>query len=225
MSDAKHILVVDDEIDLREILQCNLENAGYIVDTAASAEEALTKLSSHHDLILLDVMMGGMSGYKMAEHLRKVQGNDIPIIFLTARDTENDILTGFSIGADDYISKPFSLQQVLARVAAVLRRVNTSSTPSTAEPTADIQVDTLRKVALVKGVEVRLSPKELGILQLLMKNRGRVFSREEILAEVWRGESCVGDRTVDVHIAHLRRKLGDKGTRVNNRQGYGYCFE
>lgn len=225
MSEAKHILVVDDEIDLREILQCNLENAGYIVDTAASAEEALAILSSKHDLILLDVMMGGMSGYKMAEHLRKVQGNDIPIIFLTARDTENDILTGFSIGADDYISKPFSLQQVLARVAAVLRRVNTSGTPSTAEHAADIQVDSLRKVALVKGIEVRLSPKELGILQLLMKNPGRVFSREEILAEVWRGESCVGDRTVDVHIAHLRRKLGDAGVRVNNRQGYGYCFE
>lgn len=225
MSEAKHILVVDDEIDLREILQCNLENAGYIVDTAASAEEALTILSSKHDLILLDVMMGGMSGYKMAEHLRKVQGNDIPIIFLTARDTENDILTGFSIGADDYISKPFSLQQVLARVAAVLRRVKTSSTPSTAEPAAGIQIDTLRKVALIKGVEIRLSPKELGILQLLMKTPGRVFSREEILAEVWRGESCVGDRTVDVHIAHLRRKLGDEGVRVNNRQGYGYCFE
>lgn len=225
MSEAKHILVVDDEIDLREILQCNLENAGYIVDTAASAEEALAILSSKHDLILLDVMMGGMSGYKMAEHLRKVQGNNIPIIFLTARDTENDILTGFSIGADDYISKPFSLQQVLARVAAVLRRVNTSGTPSTAEHAADIQVDSLRKVALVKGIEIRLSPKELGILQLLMKSPGRVFSREEILAEVWRGESCVGDRTVDVHIAHLRRKLGDEGVRVNNRQGYGYCFE
>lgn len=225
MSEAKHILVVDDEIDLREILQCNLENAGYIVDTAASAEEALSILSSKHDLILLDVMMGGMSGYKMAEHLRKVQGNDIPIIFLTARDTENDILTGFSIGADDYISKPFSLQQVLARVAAVLRRVNTSGTPSTAEHAADIQVDSLRKVALVKGIEIRLSPKELGILQLLMKSPGRVFSREEILAEVWRGESCVGDRTVDVHIAHLRRKLGDGGVHVNNRQGYGYCFE
>ncbi|MBQ5825973.1 MAG: response regulator transcription factor, partial [Bacteroidaceae bacterium] len=157
MSEAKHILVVDDEIDLREILQCNLENAGYIVDTAASAEEALAILSSKHDLILLDVMMGGMSGYKMAEHLRKVQGNDIPIIFLTARDTENDILTGFSIGADDYISKPFSLQQVLARVAAVLRRVNTSGTPSIAEHAADIQVDSLRKVALVKGIEIRLS--------------------------------------------------------------------
>jgi DNA-binding response OmpR family regulator len=225
MNQSKHILVVDDEIDLREILQFNLENAGYIVETAASAEEALNIIAPQHDLILLDVMMGGMSGYKMAEHLRKVKNDKTPIIFLTAKDAENDILTGFSVGADDYISKPFSVQEVLARVGALLRRAEITKEKANALPEETIQLDTLRKVALVNGQEIRLSPKELGILQLLKQNQGRVFSREEILNEVWKGESCVGGRTVDVHIAHLRRKLGEEGAHINNRQGYGYCFE
>ncbi len=225
MNNTKHILVVDDEIDLREILQCNLENAGYIVDTAVSAEEALTLLSPQHDLILLDVMMGGMSGYKMAERLRKVEKNHIPIIFLTAKDTENDILTGFSVGGDDYISKPFSLQEVLARVSAVLRRAEMVKAAPAVLSEDSIQLDTLRKIVVVNQQVIRLSPKELGILQLLLTHKGRVFSRDEILAEVWRGESYVGGRTIDVHIANLRKKLGKEGERINNRQGYGYCLE
>ena len=186
MNNTKHILVVDDEIDLREILQCNLENAGYIVDTAVSAEEALTLLSPQHDLILLDVMMGGMSGYKMAERLRKVKKNHIPIIFLTAKDTENDILTGFSVGGDDYISKPFSLQEVLARVSAVLRRAEMVKAAPAVLSEDSIQLDTLRKIVVVNQQVIRLSPKELGILQLLLTHKGRVFSRDEILAEVCR---------------------------------------
>ena len=228
----QRILVVDDEPDLREILQCNLENAGYSVDTAASAEEALELLSPDHSLILLDVMMGGMSGFRMADHLRKDLKNEVPIIFLTARDTENDLLTGFSAGADDYIAKPFSLHEVLARVKAVLRRHERVSTSEKQDEKAaqtilsgGIMADLLRKVVLVNGEEVRLSPKELGILCLLLRHPGRVFSREEILAQVWRGESYVLDRTVDVHIARIRRKLGTEGTRLTNRQGYGYCLE
>ena len=225
------ILVVDDEPDLREILQFNLEQAGYQVDTAESAEAALQVLTPQHALLLLDVMMGGMSGFQLAELLRR-QHNDIPIIILTAKDTESDLLKGFQTGADDYIAKPFSLHEVLARVKAVLHRHERKATPNetTMEPVQTIHsggilADLLRKVVLVNGEEVRLSPKELGILCLLLRHPGRVFSREEILAQVWRGESYVLDRTVDVHIARIRRKLGNEGTRLTNRQGYGYCLE
>lgn len=218
------ILIVDDEPDLREILQCNLENAGYEVDTAESAEEALHLLSPEHNLILLDVMLGGMSGFRMAERLRKELKNQTPIIFLTAKDTENDMLTGFSAGGDDYISKPFSLHEVLARIKAILRR--TQATPAQTEvKVGEVVVDHVKKVVRINGEDVRLSPKEFGILSMLVKQPGRVFSREEILAEVWHGDSYVLDRTVDVHIARVRRKLGDYGSHLTNRQGYGYCYE
>ncbi len=218
------ILIVDDEPDLREILQCNLENAGYEVNTAESAEEALHLLSPEHNLILLDVMLGGMSGFRMAERLRKELKNQTPIIFLTAKDTENDMLTGFSAGGDDYISKPFSLHEVLARIKAILRR--TQATPAQTEvKVGEVVVDHVKKVVRIHGEDVRLSPKEFGILSMLVKQPGRVFSREEILAEVWHGDSYVLDRTVDVHIARVRRKLGDYGSHLTNRQGYGYCYE
>lgn len=218
------ILIVDDEPDLREILQCNLENAGYEVDTAESAEEALHLLSPEHNLILLDVMLGGMSGFRMAERLRKELKNQTPIIFLTAKDTENDMLTGFSAGGDDDISKPFSLHEVLARIKAILRR--TQATPAQTEvKVGEVVVDHVKKVVRIHGEDVRLSPKEFGILSMLVKQPGRVFSREEILAEVWHGDSYVLDRTVDVHIARVRRKLGDYGSHLTNRQGYGYCYE
>lgn len=220
---SKRILVVDDEPDLRDILQCNLEAAGYEVDTAASAEEALTLMSVNPDLLLLDVMMGGMSGFALAKLLREEQGIKIPIIFLTAKDTEDDLLQGFSVGADDYISKPFSLQEVLARVRAVLRRSakEENSEKSEAE---ELQLISARKVVCIGGAEIPLSKKEFGILQMLAQNPGRIFSREEILTEVWQNESYVLDRTVDVHIAHVRKKLGEMGNRIVNRQGHGYCF-
>lgn len=225
MDDKNCILVVDDEADLREILQCNLENAGYVVETAASAEEALKIFSPRHELILLDVMMAGMSGYDLVKLLREQLQSRVPVIFLTAKDTEADVLTGFSLGCDDYISKPFSLHEVLARVAAVLRRAKVNSGEIQIAPLGVVNVDNLRKVVTVDQREVRLSPKEYGILQLLMENQGRIFSREEILCEVWKGDSFVGGRTVDVHIANLRRKLGEGAVHINNRQGYGYCYE
>ena len=221
----KRILVVDDEPDLREILQCNLESAGYLVDTAASAEEAFAMLRPDHALILLDVMLGGMSGFRMAEKLRKELKNHIPIIFLTAKNEENDLLTGFSAGGDDYISKPFSLHEVLARIKAVLRRTAAPAAPKSELTVGDLTIDYTRKLVRVGGEDIRLSPKEFGILCLLASSPGRVFSREEILAEVWHGESYVLDRTVDVHIARVRRKLGGSSHRISNRQGYGYCFE
>lgn len=220
---SKRILVVDDEPDLRDILQCNLEAAGYEVDTAASAEEALPLMSGNPDLLLLDVMMGGMSGFAFAKLLREEQGVKVPIIFLTAKDTEDDLLQGFSVGADDYISKPFSLQEVLARVKAVLRR-SAKEEYSAKSDSEELQLISARKVVCVGGAEIPLSKKEFGILQMLAQNPGRIFSREEILTEVWQNESYVLDRTVDVHIAHVRKKLGEMGNRIVNRQGHGYCF-
>lgn len=218
------ILVVDDEPDLREILQCNLEAAGYDVDTASSAEEALQMMDRTPSLLLLDVMMGGMSGFALAKVLREERGLKVPIIFLTAKDTEDDLLHGFSVGADDYISKPFSLQEVMARVKAVLRRAEV--TESAERPTSAelLQLDAERKVVRIGSAEIPLSKKEFGILNILTANPGKVFSREQILEEVWQGESYVLDRTVDVHIAHVRKKLGDMGNRIVNRQGHGYCF-
>lgn len=221
---SQKILVVDDEPDLREILQCNLESAGYEVDTAESAEEALHILSPEHNLILLDVMLGGMSGYRMANKLRNELKLKTPIIFLTAKDTENDLLTGFSAGADDYISKPFSLHEVLARIKAVLRRTKEENKCSELK-VGELTIDFAKKLVFCQGNDVKLSPKEFGIFSMLAKEPGRVFSRAEILAVVWHGETYVLDRTVDVHIARIRRKLGDESIHINNRQGYGYCFE
>ena len=221
---AKRILVVDDELDLRDILQCNLEVAGYEVSTAASAEEALTMMDARPDLLLLDVMMGGMSGFALAEKLRKEYASEVPIIFLTARDTEDDLLKGFDVGADDYISKPFSLQEVLARVKAILRRVNHAEEATNKANIELLKLDEERKMVRVGNSEIPLSKKEFGILNILVSNPGKVYSREQILDEVWQGESYVLDRTVDVHIAHVRKKLGEMGNRIVNRQGHGYCF-
>ena len=218
------ILIVDDEPDLREILQYNLEAAGYETDLAVSAEEALEKLTAEHSLLLLDVMMGGMSGFALAEHLRGELNNSTPIIFLTAKDREEDMLAGFSAGGDDYISKPFSLQEVLARVKAVLKRT-VKPAPAAKLCLGDLSILVQKKEVRIGGEEIRLSPKEYGILALLASEPGRSFSREDILAEVWRGESYVLDRTVDVHIARIRRKLEHSSLRLAIRQGYGYCLE
>ena len=185
------ILVVDDEEDLCEILKFNLEIEGYDVDTAFSAEDALKLDISSYNLLLLDVMMGEISGFKLANMLRKNEKTaKMPIIFLTAKDTENDLLTGFNLGADDYISKPFSIRQVVARVKAVLRR--TASKPLEQEPELlayeTLILDTKRIKASVNGEEVPLTKKEFEILKLLLENKGNVFSREEILSRIWKDE-------------------------------------
>ncbi len=223
------ILIVDDEPDLCEILQFNLDLAGYQTEIAASAEEALTLLQPDHDLILLDIMLGGMSGWDLARTLRKERNLNIPILFLTAKTTEADLLKSFSVGGDDFITKPFSLPEVLARIRACLRRTAAPQAPmpSTSQLiTLDgLQLDPDRGVAMINGARLNLSPKEWGILALLLSRPGCVFSREDILHQVWHGESCVLDRTVDVHIARLRRKLGPMGARLINRQGHGYCLE
>ena len=214
------ILVVDDEEDLCEILKFNLENEGYEVDTANSAEEALKMDISSYHLLLLDVMMGEISGFKMANILKKDKKTaHVPIIFITAKDTENDTVTGFNLGADDYISKPFSLREVIARVKAVLRRTPEQITYQT------LVIDITKKKVSIDGEEVALTKKEFEILFLLLQNKGRVFSREDILARVWSDEVYVLDRTIDVNITRLRKKIGIYGKRIVTRLGYGYCFE
>lgn len=219
------LLVVDDEPDIREILQVNLEAAGYEVITAPSAEEAIALLDNTVSLILLDVMLGGMSGYSMARKLRQELHNPVPVIFLTAKDTENDLLTGFSAGGDDYISKPFSIHEVLARVGAVLRRQKMPPAGSNAAISiGGIEIIPDRKLVRSNGADVMLTPKEYGILQMLMSHPGRVYSRGEILHSVWQDDALVLERTVDVHITRIRSKLGDAGAQIVNRQGYGYCF-
>lgn len=226
MSEQHRILVVDDEADLREILQFNLESEGYRVDTAESAEQALKILSPEHELILLDVMMGGMSGFKMAEKLRKDLHNETPIIFLTAKDTENDMLTGFNLGGDDYISKPFSIKEVAARVKAVIKRAGNA--PAPAPPVIQIgavRIELSTKSVTVNGQHLPLTKKEFEILVLMAQNPGRIFSREDILNRIWQNDGYVLERTVDVHITRLRKKLGEQGKIIVNRSGYGYCIE
>ena len=222
------ILVVDDEEDLCEILRFNLETEGYMVDTAFSAEEALQMDLTSYDLFLLDVMMGEISGFKMARLLRQdPQTVSAPIIFLTAKDTENDLLTGFNLGADDYISKPFSIRQVIARIKAVLRRTQTTQNEVSTDQLIyeTLVLDTRRIKATVDGEEIPLTKKEFEILRLLLEHRGNVFSREEILSRVWKDEVYVLDRTIDVNITRLRKKIGRYGKNIVTRLGFGYCFE
>lgn len=223
-----HLLVVDDEEDLCEILQFNLEAEGYNVDTAYSAEEALTLDLTQYDLLLLDVMMGKISGFKMASMLReKSETADLPIIFLTAKDTENDMLTGFNLGADDYIPKPFSIRQVLARVKAVLRR----SKESKGEKDKNIltyktlKLDIEQIKVYIDGNEIALTKKEFEILRLFLENINHVFTRDEFLTKIWKDEVYVLDRTIDVNIPRLRKKIGEYGKNIVTRLGFGYCFE
>lgn len=223
------ILIVDDEQDLCEILQFNLESEGYEVDTANSAEEALSKLNSQHILILLDVMMEDMSGFQMANKIRKELNNNVPIIFLTAKDTENDMLTGFNVGGDDYITKPFSLKAVMARVKAVLKRSTKSAVSN--ESVEDIfvykslEINFDTKKVMVNNVEAQLTRKEYMILVLLVQSPQRFFTREQILSQVWDDDTYVIERSVDVHIARLRKKLGTIGENIINRTGFGYSFD
>lgn len=221
------ILVVDDEEDLCEILEFNLESEGFYVETAFSAEDALEKDLTVFNLVLLDVMMGTMSGFKMASIVRKnPKTAKLPIIFLTAKDTENDTLTGFTLGADDYISKPFSIKEVVARVKAVLRRVNEEETENGQIVSYEgLELFVQEKKVKLEGEQLKLTKKEFEILKLFLENQGRVFSRDEILNSVWNNEAYVLDRTIDVNITRLRKKIGEYGKNIVTRLGYGYCFE
>jgi len=215
------ILIVEDDRDICEILEFNLLNEGFEVECAYSAEEGLEKLTPNHSLILLDVMMGGMSGYKMAETIRN-ENTTTPIIFLTAKDTENDMLTGFSVGGDDYISKPFSIKEVIARVKAVGKRLgNAVENPESNETVfADLRISHNLKELTLAEEKIALTKTEFEILALLAENPDRVFSREKIIENIWEEDTYITERTVDVHITRLRKKMGDYGQVITNRSGY-----
>ncbi len=221
MTNKRKILAVDDEEPILEILSFYLEGDGYSVDTCLSSEEAMRKNLHTYDLFILDVMMGQVSGFRLAEKIRKEMALATPIIFLTARDTENDRITGFNLGADDYLAKPFSVRELMARVKAVLRR--SAPTRMTMETVAgSFTVDTENNLILSDGKPIELTRKEYEILSLLIRNEGRIFPRHEILARVWGDDVIVTDRTVDVTIARIRKKLGDRGNMIRNKSGYGY---
>jgi len=221
------ILVVEDEEDLNEILQFNLESEGYLVDTAFSAEEALKKDLTRYDLMILDVMMGKISGFSLAQRIRKDMRLEVPIIFLTARDSENDLLTGFNIGADDYITKPFSVRALQARIKAVLKRIKAipSEEVSTSLNVGEIVIDFESKRLIIGDKKIELTRKEYEIISLLAKSPGRIFSREEILRRIWESDVIVIDRTVDVNMTRLRRKMEEYGSYIRNKPGFGYYFE
>lgn len=228
MTNNKRILVVDDEQDLCEILKFNLETEGYEVETADSAETALTLDLTSFDLMLLDVMMGEMSGFALAKHLKaQEETKDLPIIFLTARDTENDTVTGFNLGADDYISKPFSIREVMVRVRAVLRRTAKESDerqPSTLKYQG-LELNLDNKTVSIDGEQIPFTKTEFEILHTLLEESGRVFSRQELINRIWPSDVLVLDRTVDVNITRLRKKIGRFSKCIVTRLGFGYFFD
>lgn len=223
----KRILIVDDEPDLCDILCYNLRTANYEADSVMSAEEALQRDIASYDLLLLDVMMGGISGFDLAAKLKRQPPTaHLPIIFLTARDTESDLLTGFDLGADDYIAKPFSVKEVIARVKAVLSRSHsTHDTPPETLSYQGLSMTLADKTVSIDGEPVTLTKTEFELLQLFLAHRGRVFSRQEVMNLVWPKDVIVTDRTVDVNVTRLRKKIGRYAAHIVSRQGYGYLFE
>lgn len=225
---ASKILIVDDEETLCEVLKLNLENEGYEVDTALSAEEALMLDLRDYSLILLDIMMGEISGIKMAKMLkRNVSTAHIPIIFCTAKDSEDDMIMGLDLGADDYITKPYTVRNVVTRVKTVLRR--TSGYKSVGNPNIiraeGIALNMDLKSCTIDGEEVKLTKREFVLLAYLIQNRGKVCSREQILNNVWSDEVVVLDRTIDVNITRIRQKIGVYGSYIITRTGFGYGFK
>ncbi|MDR1199892.1 MAG: response regulator transcription factor [Prevotellaceae bacterium] len=222
-----NILVVDDEESLCEILQFNLEVEGYNADVAYSAEQALQMDLEKYSLILLDIMMGPVNGLKMAQIVKNnARTANIPIIFCTAKESEDDAVTGLNIGADDYIVKPFSVREVIARIKSVLRRTEMHQTVEVKEICYEtLCIDVEKKCCTLDGEEIKLTKKELEILILFLKNTGKIFSREEILKRVWDDEVIVLDRTIDVNITRLRKKIEQYGKFIITRTGYGYGFK
>ena len=225
------VCIVDDEETLCEVLKLNLENEGYDVDIAFSAEQALTYDLKSYSLILLDIMMGEISGIKMAKMMKAdVTTADVPIIFCTARDSEDDMIMGLNIGADDYIMKPYTVRNVIARVKSVLRRTaGHKGNSATSEKPNMLQVEGLQldmefKRCIVDGEEVKLARKEFELLAYLISHRGKILSREQILSRVWSDEVVVLDRTIDVNITRLRSKIGAYGSYIVTRSGFGYGF-
>ena len=226
MNEKQKILIVDDEEDICEILQFNLQSEGYTTEIAYSAEEALNKNIDSFDLILLDVMMEKMSGFQLSEKIRKELLLKIPIIFLTAKTTENNLLTGFRVGGDDYIKKPFSINEVSARVKAVLKRYAGKTTNEISVYKFDgLNLNYDNKTVKIDKKKIALTKKEFEILALFVKKPEKIFSRDEIMQKVWNYDTFVTDRAVDVHITRIRKKTGKYGKYIKSKTGYGYSFE
>lgn len=220
------ILIVDDEEDICAILKYNLEKAGYYAKAVLSAEAALESGIEGFDLLLLDVMLTGISGFELAYKLKsKPETARIPIIFITAKDTEEDTVSGFELGADDYISKPFSVKEAVSRVAAVLRRTGRGVKTSNILTFGGLVLEPEKKTVYVDGEEVFLTKIEFEILNLLLAGRGVVFSREDMISKAWGDDVVVLDRTVDVNITRLRKKIKNYGDNIVTRHGFGYCFK
>lgn len=214
------ILIVDDEEGIREGLRDYLELEGYATDSAASAEEALTKNLADYGMLLLDVMMDGMDGFELARRLRSTPATAyIPIIFLTAKDTVDDMVAGLNLGADDYIAKPFAMSNVMARIEAVRRRVRHSA------PVRGVVCDRSSLTCRIDGRVAKLPRKEFEILALLLDNPGRIFTREELMKQVWPENVVVVDRSVDVHVTRIRSKIAPYGKHIVSRSGYGYGWQ
>ena len=230
----QRILIIDDEQDLCNIVAVNLELAGYDVDFSLSATDALKRDITVYQLIILDVMMPNMSGFEFARILKSDSlTSHIPIIFLTARSSEDDVLEGFDIGADDYIDKPFSVKELTARVKAVIGRNQQAAVSAEnrevndANPASsdiDIRIDTVSKTIKINGNDIIFTPTEFNLLSLLLNNRGQVFSRSDIIDRVWPEKVVVTDRTIDVNINRIRKKIGRYAKNLITRQGFGYCF-
>jgi len=226
MDKSYRILVVDDEEDLCEILKFNLESENYKVDVANSAEEALRMNLTVYHLILLDVMMEEISGFTMAKKLKtKEKTKDIPIIFLTAKNSENATITGFALGADDYISKPFSIREFLSRVKAVLRRSTFKDNQSSLLIYEKMRMDPDKKELTISGKKIALTKIEFELLHFFLSKKGRVYSREELINQIWPDDVYVTERTVDVNITRLRKKIAPYGKSIITKLGYGYYLE
>ncbi|MGM9803239.1 MAG: response regulator transcription factor [Muribaculaceae bacterium] len=224
MERKRKILVVDDESVLCDVLKINLEFAGYLVDTVQSAEAALQCDLTAYDMFILDVMMEKMSGFELAKNIRSNPAlANVPIIFCTALDSEADLLKGFNSGADDYIKKPFSMSELIVRVRSVLRRYEAGHKSRIEYKTMVIDEDERR--CLINGVELQLTKKEFNLLFYLMSNANQAFTREELLESVWEDDVLVVDRTIDVNINRLRKKLGEYGNNIFTKSGYGYGFK
>lgn len=229
METTRRILVVDDEETLCDALAFNLEAEGYIVETAYSAEEALTLDLSNFDLILLDIMMGKISGTQLAKIMKSNPSTaKVPIIFCTAKDSEDDMIKGLDLGADDYITKPYSLKAVMARVRTVLRRTSREQSPAPKDTDSisykGLVLSARNRSCIVDGNNVKLPKKEFEILLKLVSNMGQIFSRAELLNEIWPDEVIVLDRVIDVNITRIRQKIGEYGKLIVTRSGYGYGF-
>lgn len=219
----KNILIVDDEPDIREILRYNLEKAGFNITEAVTGDDALNKLSKDLDLAILDIMMPGKDGYEVCRKIRE-QGNTVPIIFLTAMDREFDEVRGLEVGGDDYIKKPFSPKMLIARINAILRRVDQINSKGTNISFGDLEINTLTYIAKLEGNELHLPRKEFELLAFFMNQPNIIFTREELLSRIWEEDVFVVDRTIDVHINRIRSKLGIYKNWIETVKGVGYRF-